>query len=93
MHTGGYVRGNPQYAEPMFDTRENLRNRLMDAIDLVVDIATLGEYGIEPLEAVDAPCAGGRCEQDGRKTAWEALVTPRRGSRCEAAPRTTRVRG
>ncbi len=68
----------------------------MDAIDFVVDIATLGEYGLEPLEAAETPCTGRRCEQDGRTAAWEALATPRRGSRCgterESAPRAIRTR-
>jgi hypothetical protein len=31
----------------------DIRERLLDAADLVVDFATLGEYGIEPAEARD----------------------------------------
>lgn len=54
----------------------------MDTLDLVVDLATLGEYGLEPLDGAEAACAGGRCEQEGRTAGWEALATPRRGSRC-----------
>ncbi len=66
----------------MFDSKTKIQNRLIDTIDLVVDLATLGEYGLEPLDAAEEACAGGRCEQEGRKAGWEALVTPRRGSRC-----------
>ena len=64
----------------MFDKKTKIRNHLLDTFDLVVDFATLGEYGLEPLEAAEKACAGGRCEQEGRKADWEALATPRRGS-------------
>jgi hypothetical protein len=32
----------------MFDTKTNLTARLADAVDLLIDFATLGEYGLEP---------------------------------------------
>jgi hypothetical protein len=32
----------------MFDTKTNLSERLADAVDLLIDFATLGEYGLEP---------------------------------------------
>jgi len=64
----------------MFDSTTKIRNRLVDTLDLVVDFATLGEYGLEPLETAEEACAGGRCEQEGRKAGWEAIATPRRGS-------------
>ena len=34
----------------------SIRERLLDAADLVVDFATLGEYGIEPEGAIE--CEG-----------------------------------
>ena len=34
----------------MFETRKSLSTRLADAIDLMIDFATLGEYGLEPIE-------------------------------------------
>jgi hypothetical protein len=74
----------------MFESKTHIRTRLMDTIDLVVDFATLGEYGLEPLEAETA-CAGERCELDGRRVAWEAIATPRRGSRCELQRETVRA--
>ena len=32
----------------MFDSKTSLTGRLTDAVDLLIDFATLGEYGIEP---------------------------------------------
>lgn len=33
----------------MFDSKTNLTARLGDAVDLLLDFATLGEYGLEPV--------------------------------------------
>ena len=60
--------------EPMFESKNTFADRIASAVDLVVDLATLGEYGLEPLPA------DGRCELDGQRAGWEALATPRRGS-------------
>jgi hypothetical protein len=35
----------------MFDSKTTLTGRLTDAVDLLIDFATLGEYGLEPVEA------------------------------------------
>jgi hypothetical protein len=35
----------------MFDSKTTLTGRLTDAVDLLIDFATLGEYGLEPTEA------------------------------------------
>jgi len=35
----------------MFDSKTKLTGRLTDAVDLLIDFATLGEYGLEPSEA------------------------------------------
>ena len=32
----------------MFDSKTSLTGRLTDAVDLLIDFATLGEYGLEP---------------------------------------------
>lgn len=45
----------------MFDYKQTLTDRLADATDLMIDFATLGEYGLEP--AGRAPRA---CEADRR---------------------------
>jgi hypothetical protein len=33
----------------MFDSKQTLTGRLTDAVDLLIDFATLGEYGLEPV--------------------------------------------
>lgn len=33
----------------MFDSKTNIAGRLTDAVDLLIDFATLGEYGLEPV--------------------------------------------
>jgi hypothetical protein len=33
----------------MFDSTTSLTDRLTDSLDLVIDFATLGEYGLEPV--------------------------------------------
>ncbi len=33
----------------MFDSKIKITNRLTDAADLLIDFATLGEYGLEPV--------------------------------------------
>jgi hypothetical protein len=40
----------------MFDSKTSLTGRLTDAVDLLIDFATLGEYGMEPTELPGAPC-------------------------------------
>jgi hypothetical protein len=67
----------------MFESKTQIRTRLIDTLDLVVDFATLGEYGLEPVERAEVACAGERCELDGRRAAWEAIAAPRRGGQCE----------
>jgi hypothetical protein len=38
----------------MFDSKTKVNDRLADAADLVIDFATLGEYGLEPVETAAA---------------------------------------
>ena len=40
----------------MFDSKTSLTGRLTDAVDLLIDFATLGEYGMEPVERPAASC-------------------------------------
>lgn len=73
----------------MFERFNNLKERVTDAVDLMIDFTTLGEYGLEtPATAAKAcaPEASGRCEQDGLRAGWEAVATSRRGS-CAAEDR------
>jgi hypothetical protein len=61
--------------EPMFDSRMTISERLTDTADLVIDFATLGEYGLEPVERAAAPCGGRRRPTMRRSTgAWSAAV-------------------
>jgi len=40
----------------MFDTKTNLSERLANAVDLLIDFATLGEYGLEPASRPASAC-------------------------------------
>jgi len=44
----------------MFDTKKNFSNRAADAADLMIDFATLGEYGLEPVGRPAQPCEARR---------------------------------
>ena len=44
----------------MFDSKTSLTGRLTDAVDLLIDFATLGEYGLEPVERPGARCESRR---------------------------------
>jgi hypothetical protein len=41
----------------MFDSKTKITNRLTDATDLLIDFATLGEYGLEPVGRTRQGCA------------------------------------
>ena len=41
----------------MFDSKQMLTNRLANATDLLIDFATLGEYGLEPVGRARQGCA------------------------------------
>lgn len=59
----------------MFDTRKNLSDRALDAADLVIDFATLGEYGLEPVQSPAHPCEGRRRPGTIRSSgAWSAAI-------------------
>jgi hypothetical protein len=40
----------------MFDSKQTLTTRLTDAVDLMIDFATLGEYGLEPVGRTPLSC-------------------------------------
>ena len=40
----------------MFDSKTSLTGRLTDAVDLLIDFATLGEYGLEPVGRTSPSC-------------------------------------
>lgn len=72
----------------MVNGQHQLSRRVLSGIDLAIDLATLGEYGLTPLPA-NGPCR----ERPGRRSGWEALATARRGA-CDrsAAPVAARAR-
>jgi hypothetical protein len=59
----------------MFDSRKNVSYRVADAVDLAIDFATLGEYGLEEVAQRPLPCEarrrGGRPRSTG---AWNAAI-------------------
>jgi hypothetical protein len=60
----------------MFDTRKTHSERALDAVDLIIDFATLGEYGLEPCESPGQSCeARSRGAHQRRSTgSWAAVV-------------------
>lgn len=44
----------------MFDSKQTLTERFTDAVDLLIDFATLGEYGLEPVGRPAASCESRR---------------------------------
>ena len=42
--------------EHMFSSTTKRHRRLTDAVDLLIDFATLGEYGLEPVGRTAEPC-------------------------------------
>jgi hypothetical protein len=51
----------------MFDSKTTLTGRLFDAADLLIDFATLGEYGMEPVERPGAGCESRRLGDSARQ--------------------------
>lgn len=68
----------------MFDSKTKITARLTDAVDLLIDIATLGEYGLEP-----AGRAAPSCESR-RRTAPSGAAPRRRAGDPLPGPSTQR---
>lgn len=59
----------------MFATKKNFSSKAADAADLVIDFATLGEYGLEPVALPAKSCEGRRRPGAMRSTgSWSAAV-------------------
>jgi hypothetical protein len=71
----------------MFARRTSIGLRVLDAVDLAIDFATLGEYGLEPVHA-DEPCR----ERPGHTAGWEALSTARSRGACGRRKHAPRAR-
>lgn len=62
------------------DNSNCIGRRILGAIDLAIDFATLGEYGLEPLPAGVGGTADGPCrERPGPSAGWETFAKARRG--------------
>lgn len=60
--------------------KRGISQKVLGGVDLAIDLATLGSYGLEPLPA-DGPCRE-QVERRPtlRRSSWEALPTARRGA-------------
>jgi hypothetical protein len=59
----------------MFDSRMTIAARLSDAADLIIDFATLGEYGLEPVFPRPPACEARRRPGAMRSTgSWAAAI-------------------
>jgi hypothetical protein len=59
----------------MFDSTMTLTDRLTDAADLMIDFATLGEYGLEPFDVRPPTCEGRLRSGSMRSTgSWAAAI-------------------
>jgi len=60
----------------MFDTKKtSVPDHLADALDLAIDFATLGEYGLEPVSRPGRPCEGRSRTSTTRSTgAWRSAI-------------------
>lgn len=59
----------------MFDTRKTFSDKAADAADLVIDFATLGEYGLEPVNMPSPrPCEGRRRAGTRSTGTWNAAI-------------------
>jgi hypothetical protein len=57
----------------MFHGRNDLGQRVVDGVDLVIDFATLGEYGLEPISAEGSTRRRtDRHPRPDRRPGWEA---------------------
>jgi hypothetical protein len=77
----------------MFHRRNDLGQRVVDSVDLVIDFATLGEYGLEPVNAEgSARQRTDRRPRPDRRPGWEAPARAPRsacGTKRETAARPT----
>ncbi|HET6571408.1 MAG TPA: hypothetical protein VFG58_07980 [Solirubrobacterales bacterium] len=58
----------------MFDTKKTFSTRAADAADLVIDFATLGEYGLEPVDAGRPSCEARRRGSRRSAGTWSAAI-------------------
>jgi hypothetical protein len=58
-----------------FKTQQGLSGQLANAVDLTIDFATLGEYGLEPVNPPTQACEGRRRSASSRSTgSWSSAI-------------------
>jgi hypothetical protein len=75
----------------MFHGHNDLGQKVLGGVDLVIDLATLGEFGLEPLDADG--CGRERAERrsrPSRRPGWEALAPTLRAACGERQGHTVR---
>jgi hypothetical protein len=63
----------------MFDTRKTFSDRLANAVDLTIDFATLGEYGLEPVRSASCEIRNRPQSASGRISARPGRARIKRG--------------
>src|SRR4051794_22592732 len=84
--------GTVRRLRAMFHRRNDLGQRVVDGVDLVIDFATLGEYGLETRAEGSARRRTDRHPRPDRRPGWEAPVRAPRsacGTTRETAARPT----
>jgi hypothetical protein len=79
----------------MFDCKQTLTGRLTDAVDLLMDFATLGEYGLEPAGRTTRACEedrAGRCQESFQEALFPNQCATRARTRAAALPQYHAVR-
>ena len=61
----------------MFDSKTNPTAKVADAVDLLIDFATLGEYGLEPADRPAQPCEGRHRSTVSRRStgSWSSAIS------------------
>jgi len=79
----------------MFDSKQTLTTRLADATDLLIDFATLGEYGLEPVGSARQGCETRRPLPIAERSSFNEVLFPNQcNSRTRGSgPKLSRKRG
>jgi hypothetical protein len=66
------------------ESKMSLSQRVLGAVDLAIEFATLGEYGLEQIEQPELAGVADRCrrERSGRRVGTQMAAKARRGA-CE----------
>ena len=68
----------------------SLSQRVLGAVDLAIEFATLGEYGLEQIEPTDTTCGRHRTSRRPASRSRRNCETPRFSSTCLAEAHTAR---